>query len=115
MRNILIRFLINASALWVVDKLFTGIHFIDNNSLLIAAVVFGILNVIIKPVLIILTLPVTIFTLGLFTIIINAIILELTDYFIDGFVVDSFGTSILASVFISIISIILNHILKENK
>lgn len=97
----------------MVDKIFDDIMFRDNNSLLITALVFGILNVIIKPVLIILTLPVTIITLGLFTIIINAIILEITDYFINGFVVLGFGTAIFASLFISIISIFLNNILKE--
>lgn len=113
MRNLLIRFLINAAALWVVDNIFNGIQFSDNEALLLAAIVFGILNAIIKPVLIILTLPVNILTLGLFTIIINAIILELTDYFIDRFIVDTFLTAILASLFISIISIVLSNILKE--
>ena len=113
MRNLLIRFFINAAALWVVDQLFQDVQFTDNEALLITALVFGILNAIIKPVLIVLTLPVTILTLGLFTIIINAIILELTDYFIDSFWVEGFGTAILASLFISIISIILNNIFKE--
>jgi len=113
MRNLLIRFFINAAALWVVDNIFSGILFIDNEALLIAAIVFGILNAFIKPVLIILTLPVNILTLGLFTIVINAIILELTDYFIDRFVIDTFGTAILASLFISVISIVLNNMLKE--
>jgi len=113
MRSLLVRFFINAAALWVVDKIFNGIQFTDNEALLITAIVFGILNAIIKPVLIVLTLPVTILTLGLFTIIINAIILELTDYFIDRFIVDGFGTAILASLFISVISILLNNLFKE--
>ena len=113
MRNLLIRFFINASALWLADFLFSGIYFQNDQALLIAAIVFGLLNAIIKPVLIILTLPVNILTLGLFTIVINAIILELTDYFIDRFMIDTFGTAILASLFISVISIILNKIFKE--
>jgi len=105
MRNLLIRFFINAAALWVVDTLFQGIRFADSEALLVAAIVFGILNAIIKPILIIFTLPVNILTLGLFTIVINAIILELTDYFIDRFSIDTFGTAILASLFISVISL----------
>jgi len=113
MRNLLIRFFINAAALWVVDRIFHGIIFWDDQSLLIAAIVFGLLNAFLKPVLIILTLPVNILTLGFFTIIINAIILELTDYFIDRFSIDSFTTAILASLFISVISIILNKVFKE--
>lgn len=113
MRNLLIRFVINTASLWMVDKIFPDMMFRDDNSLLITALVFGILNAIIKPVLIILTLPVTVLTLGLFTIIINAIILEMADYFIDGFIVLGFGTAIFASLFISIISIFLNNIFKE--
>jgi putative membrane protein len=113
MRNILLRIFINSLALWMVDWLFDDIWFLNLNALVITAIVFGILNAIIKPVLIILTLPITLLTLGLFTLVINAIILKLADFWIDNFVVDGFGTALLASICISIISIILNSLLKE--
>ena len=115
MRNIIIRLFINIAALWVADKLFTGIWFSDTNTLILTAIVFGILNTFIKPVLIIFTLPINILSLGLFTLIINAVILELADFWIDGFRVDGFGIAILASVFISLVSIVLHGILKEKR
>ena len=113
MRNILIRIFINAAALWVVDKVFQDVVFHDTNALLITAVVFGLLNTFIKPILVIITLPINLLSLGLFTIVINALILELADYWVDTFVVNGFGTAILASLFISVISIILNSLLKD--
>ena len=113
MRNILIRLFINAVALWLVDKMFDDIWFLDTNSLVITAIVFGVLNAIIKPILTILSLPITLLTLGLFTLVINAIILKLTDFWVDNFVVNGFGIAVLASICISIISIILNSLLKE--
>lgn len=114
MRNILLRFFINATALWFVDKLFSGIQVKGSSALILTAIVFGILNTIIKPILILLTLPINILTLGLFTIFINALILNLTDFFVDSFYIHDFSTSLLASIVISVISIILNKILKEN-
>lgn len=115
MRNIILRIFINSLALWMVDWLFDGIWFLNLNALVITAIVFGLLNAVIKPILIILSLPITLLTLGLFTLVINAVILEITDYWVENFVVDGFGTAFLASICISIISIILNSILKENK
>lgn len=113
MNRILLRFIINSAALWFVDKLFDSIWFVDSETLLITAIVFGILNTIIKPILIIFTLPINLLTLGLFTLVINAIILELTDFFIDGFSILNFQTALFASLFISIISIFLYNILKN--
>ncbi|KAA3609809.1 MAG: phage holin family protein [Calditrichaeota bacterium] len=113
MRNIILRIFINTAALWVVDKLFQDIWFQDTGALILTAIVFGLLNTFIKPILVIFTLPINLLSLGLFTIVINALILKLADYWIDDFVVDGFGTAIFASLFISIISIILNSILKD--
>ena len=113
MRNILLRIFINAASLWVVDKIFQDIVFHDTSALIITAIVFGLLNTFIKPILVIITLPINLLSLGLFTIVINALILKLADYWIDDFIVDGFGTAILASLFISVISIILHSILKD--
>jgi len=113
MRNIILRIFINTAALWVVDNLFEDIWFQDTGALVITAIVFGLLNTFIKPILVIFTLPINLLSLGLFTIVINALILKLADYWVDDFIVDGFGTAILASLFISVISIILNSILKD--
>ncbi|APF16899.1 membrane protein of unknown function [Caldithrix abyssi DSM 13497] len=114
LRNMLIRLFINAAALWFTDVLFSGIHFESTGALVGAAIVFGILNTFIKPILLIFTLPLNLLTLGLFTLIINAIILELTDFFVDSFYVSGFGVAILAALVISIVSVILQSILGED-
>ncbi|MBN1407331.1 MAG: phage holin family protein [Calditrichaceae bacterium] len=115
LRNWIIRILINAAALWVVDLIFDDVWINDSGSLILAAILFGILNTIIKPVLVVFTLPLNILTLGLFTLVINAIILELTDYWMDSITVDGFGVAILAALLISIVSVLLQSALKENK
>lgn len=78
-----------------------------------AAILVGVLNIVLKPILIILTIPITLVTLGLFLIIINAILLEITDYFLDGFTINGFGWAIILSIMVSVpMSILENH---ENK
>ncbi len=113
MRNILLRVFINMASLWFVDKIFQDVWFQDTNALIITAIVFGLLNAFIKPVLVIFTLPINLLSLGLFTVVINAVILKMADYWVDSFVVNGFGTAILASLFISVISIVLSSILKD--
>ena len=113
LRNIIIRLLINAAALWFVDVLFEGIQFDNIQALVITSIVFGILNTFIKPILVVLTLPINILTLGFFTLIINAFILRLTDYWVDSFHTSGFGVALIAAVFISIISVLLQNIFRE--
>ena len=113
LRNVLIRLLINSAALWVADVIFSGIHFRNFTTLLIAAIIFGLLNALLKPVLIILTLPVNILTLGIFTLVINGLILKITSGLLDGFYLDDFVTAFFAAIFISLVSILLNKLLRE--
>ncbi|MEJ2542475.1 MAG: phage holin family protein [Calditrichaceae bacterium] len=115
LRNWIIRIIINATALWVVDLIFDDVWINDSGSLILAAILFGILNTIIKPVLVLFTLPLNVLTLGLFTLVINAIILELTDYWMDSITVDGFGVAILAAMLISIVSVLLQSIFKEKE
>jgi putative membrane protein len=115
LRNLIIRWVINALALWFVDLIFDGIWFDSTGSLLITAIVLGLLNAVIKPVLVVFTLPLNILTLGLFTIIINAIILELTDFWVDSFHIQSFGIAILGAIVISLVSVFLQSLLGDEK
>ncbi len=115
LRNMLIRLFINASALWFADVFFSGIHFASTGALVGAAIIFGLLNTFLKPVLLFFTLPINLLTLGLFTIVINAIILELTDFFIDSFTISSFGIAMLAAIMISFVSIVLQWILHDEE
>jgi putative membrane protein len=114
-RNWIIRIIINAAALWIVDLVFDDVWINSSGSLILAAILFGVLNTFIKPVLVLFTLPLNILTLGLFTLVINAIILKLTDYWMDSITVDGFGIAILAALVISIVSVSLQQVFNEKK
>ena len=88
--------------------LFSGIAFSSMTALLATGLVLGLLNATVKPLLKVISLPVTILTLGLFSLIINALVLELTFTLIGGTYISSFGTAIWASLILSIINSILN-------
>lgn len=111
MRTILLKWLINALALYVTSYLVKGIQVSDAWALLLAAALLGILNAVIRPILIILTLPITILTLGLFTLIINGMMLWMVSFFIKGFVIQGFWPALLGALLISIISWILNWLI----
>jgi len=86
-------------------------EYIVNNwvTALVVALVLGLLNAIVKPILIILTLPITLLTLGLFLLVINALMIMMADYFIDGFEVKSFWWALALSLFISLINSMLGR------
>jgi putative membrane protein len=102
--KIISRILLTALALLLTAYLIPGIEVTGVYPAIIAALVLGILNVIVKPVLIILTLPITIITLGLFMFVINAGLFMFAASFIDGFTVDGFPWALLGSLIVSVIS-----------
>jgi putative membrane protein len=107
------RLLINAAALWAATRLVSGISFDgDWRLLLVVALVFGVLNVAVRPVLILLTLPLFIVTLGLFTFVLNALMLWLTSAISSelglGFRVDGFWAAFLGALVVTIISFMLS-------
>lgn len=113
--NILFRILLTAIVVLVLANFLPGVHVIDFTTAIIVAAVLGLLNAIVKPILIILTLPITIVTFGLFLLVINAGIILLADNFITGFDVNSFWTALLFSILLSIAQSFLNSSLKEEK
>ena len=104
----LIRWLINAAALAVAAYLLPGIAVADWQALLIAALILGLVNAIIKPVLKLVTCPLVVLTAGLFTLVINAAMLGLTAWLADnfdvGFTVDGIGTALLGALIVTIVS-----------
>jgi putative membrane protein len=103
--------LINTLAVLVAVQVVHGIHFRDNGVLppILAALLLGILNAFIRPILMLIALPLLIFTLGLFMLVINALLLCLVSWLMNGyFQVDSFGSAFLGAIIISVISIALN-------
>jgi len=98
-------------SLWVASYLFSGLRFADGGSLLIAALLLGFANAVVKPLLILLTLPLTVLTMGLFLLVVNALVLMLVSAVVSGFTISSFWTAFFASIFISLFSLFISGIL----
>jgi putative membrane protein len=113
--KLLIRILITSALVVLLSNLMTGVHVASFTTALIVAVVLGLLNIFIKPILVILTLPITFITLGLFLLVINALIIILCDNIVGGFSVDSFFTALLFSVILSVSQSLMYSILGETK
>jgi putative membrane protein len=117
MRSLLARWFILAVAVVVVAQYVPGVHLVGGvEGILIVAAVFGLVNAFIRPIISMLTCPLIVLTLGLFTIIINALMLWLTSVFVPQYLVlDDLQTTLIASIAISIVSAILNLIVHEDK
>ena len=100
--NILVRILITAVLVLVIAKFLPGVTVNSFSTSIIVAIVLALLNLIVKPILVILTLPVTILTLGLFLLIINGLMIVLCTKIVDGFAVHSFFTAFLFSIILSL-------------
>ncbi len=119
--KLILRIVINAIAIWATSLLLSGFEFNGNVlNLTIVAIVFGLINAIIRPVVKLLTLPINIVTLGLFTLVINTLMLWLTVWLsgslsLEGGMFQSFLTAFLGAIIISIISTILGWFLPDDK
>ena len=113
--KLLIGWLLNALALLAVAYLVPGIAVSNFTSALIAAAVIGLVNMLIKPILLILTLPVTILTLGLFIFVINGILFWLVGNFLDGFDVKTLIAGIIGAIVYSVISWVLSAVVIDKK
>ncbi len=100
----LLHWVITAASLWVASRLFQGLKFADTGSLVMAALLLGFANAIVKPLLIVLTLPLTFLTLGLFLLVINALMILLVARLVKGFKVSGFWTAFFASILVSVLS-----------
>ena len=111
----LLRLLLSALAVVVLSKVLPNVNVDTYTTALIVAVVLSLLNFIVKPIMVILTLPITIVTFGLFLLVINAAIILLADHFIDGFTVNGFWWALLFSLLLSFLQSILYSLLKSDK
>jgi putative membrane protein len=102
MRGFLARLFITAFGLWIADLLLAGVHFDGWAALWIAALLLGLVNAIVRPVLIILTLPFTLITLGLFIFVVNGAMVLLVSRLMPSFHVEGLWTAILASVVVGL-------------
>lgn len=108
MTKLVLKWALNSCALFFVMRLVSGIQINRFQDLLLATLVIGLLNVFLKPVIVLLTLPVTVLTLGLFTFVINAVIFSLAAYLVPGFHVAGFGSAFIAALLFSLFSFTLN-------
>lgn len=109
-----VRIFINAAALWAAAGLISGISLSEEiGSIIVVAAVFGIINAVLKPVAKLLTFPAIILSLGLFTLVINALLLQLTDSLTSALSVDGFGTAVLGAIVISVVSWALSMMLED--
>jgi putative membrane protein len=111
MTSILISWILGTITILIVANVLPGVRVAGLSSAVIAAAILGILNALVRPVLVILTLPLTVITLGLFLFVINALMFMLAGSIFRGFKVDSFGTALIASIIVSIVSFVLNRVL----
>ena len=109
MKNYLIKLLISTILIVVISH-FLEIKITDYTAAIFMAIALSFLNTFLKPILVFFTIPVTILSLGLFLLIINAVIVKIADYFIDGISVPKFFTAIIFSILLSISQYILNKI-----
>jgi putative membrane protein len=111
--NLLLRLIVTSVVAFGLSYLLDGIKFDSFWTAIIVAIVLAILNAIIKPILILLTLPITLFTFGLFLFVINALIILLAEKLVDGFFVDGFWWALLFSLLLSILTSLLYKEKKE--
>ena len=109
--RLLLAWLINAFALVAVAYLMPGISVASFTTALVAALVLGLINAVVRPVLVLLTLPVTIITLGLFIFVLNGLLFWFVGSFIQGFVVDGFWSGVFGAIVFSLISWLLSALL----
>ena len=110
-----IRLVVNAVAVFLAANLVPGIHVSGPGAALLAGLILGFVNALIKPVLFVLTLPFTILTLGLFIFVVNAICLALVAWLVPGFTVSGFGAALLGAIVISAVSWLLHAIVDERR
>ena len=108
--GILINWVLSAIAIIITAYLLPGVHVNSLTAALITAVVLGIVNAVLKPILILFTLPLTILTLGLFMFVINALLILFVSALVPGFKVDSFWWAVLFSIVLSIVNSILQKV-----
>ena len=114
MTGFILRIAIVALGLWLAYKIFPGLHFDSPGTLFAAALLLGLVNAVVRPIAVILTLPLTLVTLGFFLLVINAAMLGLVALLLSGFQISSFWTAIGASLVVSLTSWVASGLIGNN-
>ena len=113
--NGLIRFFLSGLAVLLTAYLLPGVHVTHYGSALLAAIVISLANIFVKPILIVFTIPITIFTLGLFLLVVNALIILLAETIVPGFIVDGFWWALAFSLILSIFNSLFAELAKDKR
>ncbi len=113
--NVILRFLLSGVAVMLAAYLLPGVHVHDYWYALLVAVLVSLANMLVRPVLVILTIPITILTLGLFLLVINALMILLVDRFVSGFSVDGFWWALAFSIILSIFNSLFGDVTREGQ
>jgi putative membrane protein len=112
MLQLIAHWVLQSLALYLTARIVSGVELADFGSALVTTLVLSLLNILVKPLLLLLTLPLTILTLGLFTFVINALVLLLASTFVPGFSVNGLGNALIASIVLSVISLLLRSLVR---
>ena len=102
--RLILRTLVGMAGLWLADRFVNGVNITSNETLLIAALIMGVVNAVVRPVVFWMTLPVTFLTLGLFLFVVNAAMFGLTAWFLEGFSVDGLWPAVLGSIVMGVVN-----------
>jgi putative membrane protein len=111
--GILINWIVSAMVIFSIAYILPGVHVLDFTTALVVALVLGIINAVIKPILLVLTLPINVLTLGLFTFILNAILIIVVSKIVSGFTVDGFLWALIFGIVLSIANAVINTFLQK--
>ncbi len=114
MRGLVLRWVVTAFALWLTSLLIRGIEIHGVGAVFIAALVLGILNAFLRPLVLFLTFPINLLSLGLFTFVINGFMLWLTSQVVRGFAVHGFWSAVIGALLLSLISFALNVFVSDS-
>lgn len=112
--RLILRTLVGMLGLWLAQKFVPGVSFTDSSTMLVAALVLGVINALVRPVVILLTLPLTLVTLGLFLLVVNAGMFALAAWLLEGFRVDTPQAALLGGLVVSLVSWIGHMIIGPN-
>lgn len=113
--RVLVHLLVSTLLLWLVSQFVTGIYIHTIGSAVAAAIVLGVVNFLVRPILVVITLPITVLTLGLFLIVINALMLLLTSALVPGFHVAGFGAAIIGGLLLGLFNLLASSLLYRRR
>ena len=115
MIRFIVQAIVTALGLWLAEVIVPGVGFTDTASLILAAVLLGLINAFVRPILVVLTFPITVLTLGLFLLVVNAATIGLTAVLLDGFVVDGLWAGVGAAIVTGVVSWVAGALIGDDR